>query len=216
MGRGSSKAGTKDGGDLQGKGGDAGKVTDVQDMLSQRSTKEAEVDEVMAVAQRMNNLFGEGDKIQQYQTANMTGNAMAYYDTAGNIAINNRYMNNAGVDKAMDVASKNRFHPDRGNKSGMQALASHEYGHALSDRVAQRLGSPDIETASREIVNRARAKTGHKTNMGFAEKISGYATYNFAECVAEATSDWYCNGSKAKKESRAVVSVMNSILKKGK
>lgn len=214
MGRGSSKAG--DGGDLQGKGGDVGTVKNTKDMLSQRGTKQAEVDEVMAVAQRMNNLFGEGDQITQYQTADVSGTTMAFYDTAGNIAINNRYMNNAGIDKAMDSATKSGFHPDRGNKSGMQAVASHEYGHALTDRVAKQLGAKDIESASKTIVNRAREKTGQKTNMAFAKNISGYATYNFAECVAEATSDWYCNGSKAKKESRAIVSVMNSILKNGR
>lgn len=49
--------------------------------------------------------------------------------------------------------------------------------------------------------------------MNFAKKISGYAQYNFAECVAEAVSDWYCNGGKAKKESRAVMAVLNNVLR---
>ena len=42
-----------------------------------------------------------------------------------------------------------------------------------------------------------------------AAKISGYAKTNYAECVAEAFADVYCNGKNAKKESRAVVSELN-------
>ena len=129
--------------------------------------------------------------------------------------MNQRYMNGPAMDAAYDVSVKSGFHPARGNKSGIQAVASHEYGHALSDKAAAKLGT-SIEGASRQIVERARKKTGQRTNMAFAGKISGYAQYNFAETVAEAVSDWYCNGSKASKQSRAVVSVLNSILKKGK
>ena len=123
-------------------------------------------------------------------------------------------MNGAKMDAAYDAAVAKNFHPSRGNKSGMQAVASHEYGHALSDKAASKMGLGSLEEASRQIVERARAKTGHKTNMSFAGKISGYAQYNFAETVAEAVSDWFCNGSKASKESRAVMSVVNSILRR--
>ena len=35
-----------------------------------------------------------------------------------------------------------------------------------------------------------------------------------AEALAEAFADVYCNGSKASKESKAIVDVMNSYLKK--
>lgn len=202
------------GGNLLGKEGSVTNVSNVKDMLTQRGAMQAEVDEVLAVSQRLNNLYGGNGQINQFQTASMTG-ALAYYDSNGNIAVNQRYMNNAGMDAAYDAAVKSGFHPSRGNKSGIQAVASHEFGHALSDKAAQKLGLSSLEDASRQIVERARAKTSHKTNMSFAKNISGYAQYNFAECVAESVSDWYCNGSKAKSESRAVMAVMNNILKSG-
>ena len=205
--------GSGSGGDLLGKSGDPGKVSNIRDMISMRGQQQQETDDVLSVARRMTSLFGQDQAINQFQVANMTGSAMAYYDSDGNIAMNQKYMNTEGMNAAYDAAVKSGFHPGRGNKSGTEAVASHEYGHALADKCGQKLGQRDIEAASRTIVERARKKTGQRTNMAFAQKISGYAQYNFAECVAEAVSDWHCNGSKAKKESRAIVAVMNSILK---
>jgi len=43
--------------------------------------------------------------------------------------------------------------------------------------------------------------------------VSGYAEENNAECVAEAFADVFCNGKKAKAESRAIVSVLEKYLK---
>lgn len=211
------RGGKRGGGDLLGKGGDTGKVLDTSDMISQRGKYQTEVDDVLSVSQRMNNLFGNEGQIEQFQIAKMTGRAMAYYDSNGNIAVNSRYMNSKGMNAAYDAAVKNNFHPSRGNKTGMEATAAHEFGHALTERVGAKMGKAgfdNLESVARDVVERARSKTKHSTNMSFAGKISGYAQYNFAECVAEATSDWFCNGSKAKKESRAIVAVMNSILKK--
>lgn len=213
MGRGSSKSGGS-GGDLLGKSASASNVSNIQDMISQRGQKQEAVDDVLSVSRRLDGIYGEESQITQFQTAKMTG-ALAYYDSGGNIAMNERYMNAKGMNAAYDQAVKDKFHPPRGNKTGIQAVASHEYGHALADKVGAKLGISDIESASREIVERARKKTNHKTNMSFAQKISGYGQYNFAECVAESVADWYCNGSKAAKESRAVMSVINSVLKKG-
>ena len=211
-GRGSGSGGG--GGNLLGKQGSTGKVSNVRDMISERSQRQTETDEVLSVARRMTGLYGSDNAINQFQIAKMGGGAMAYYDSDGNIAMNERYMNSAGMNSAYDAATKSGFHPSRGNKSGVQAVASHEYGHALADNVGRKWGMNDVEGASRRIVERARAKTSHKTNMDFAKQISGYAQYNFAECVAEAVSDWHCNGSRAKKESRAIMAVINHELRR--
>jgi len=208
-GRGSGSGG----GGLLGKQGNVGKVSNIRDMISERGSRQIETDDVLSVARRMNGLYGESGQINQFQIANMSGGAMAYYDTNGNIAMNDSYMNTAAMNAAYDSGAKSGFHPSRGNKSGVEATASHEYGHALADKVSQKLGYKDIESGSRSIVERARKKTGQRKNMDFAKRISGYAQYNFAECVAEAVSDWYCNGSRAKKESRAVMAVINHELR---
>lgn len=215
MGRRGSGSGSG-GGNLLGKQGSTGKISNVRDMISERGQRQVETDEVLSVGRRMTGLYGSDSAVNQFQVAKVGGGTMAYYDSNGNIALNEKYMNSEGMNRAYDAATKNGFHPSRGNKSGIQAVASHEYGHALTDMAAQRMGYGGfngIEKASKTIVERARAKTSHKTNMSFAGKISGYAQYNFAECVAEAVSDWYCNGSKAKKESRAVMAVLNSTLR---
>lgn len=213
-GRGSGSG--KGGGDLLGKQGNVGKISNVRDMISERSKRQAETDEVLSVGRRMTGLYGGDSAVNQFQIAKVGGGTMAYYDAEGNIALNEKYMNSEGMNRAYDAAVKGGFHPSRGNKSGMQAVASHEYGHALTDMAAQRMGLGGfggIEEASRQIVERARKKTRQRTNLNFAKKISGYAQYNFAECVAEAVSDWYCNGSRAQKESRAVMAVLNNILR---
>ena len=202
------------GGDLLGKQGEVGSVSNVRDMISERGKRREETDDVLSVGRRMTDLYGKDTAVNQFQIAKIGGGTMAYYDSDGNIAMAESYMNSKGMNAAYDAAVKSGFHPSRGNMSGIQAVASHEYGHSLSDYAARKMGGKSIESASRTIVERARAKTNHKTNLAFASKISGYAKYNFAECVAEAVSDWYCNGGKAAKESRAVMAVLNNVLRR--
>lgn len=43
--------------------------------------------------------------------------------------------------------------------------------------------------------------------------VDSYATDSNAECIAEATTDVYCNGKKAKAESKAVVQVLRNLIK---
>lgn len=213
-GRGSGSG--KGGGDLLGRPGNTGPISDVRDMISERGKRQEETDDVLSVGRRMTGLYGGESAVNQFQLAKVGGGTMAYYDADGNLAMNEKYMNADGMNRAYDAAVKNGFHPSRGNMSGIQAVAAHEYGHALTDLAAQRMGLGGfggIEEASRQIVERARKKTRQRTNMNFAGKISGYAQYNFAECVAESVSDWYCNGSSAKKESRAVMAVLNNVLR---
>ena len=95
----------------------------------------------------------------------------------------------------------------------MQAVASHEYGHVLTQQAGAKLGQPDMDAAAKLIVDRARATTSHKGSVSMAKKISGYAGHSNAECVAEAIADVYCNGNKAAAESRAIVKELKSILK---
>ena len=110
------------------------------------------------------------------------------------------------------------FHPSSGKKTGLQATAAHELGHKLTADVAVKMGKTrfSIDSAAKEIVEKARKDTGHKGVIKLAEKISGYATYSNAEAIAEAVCDVYCNGGKAKKESIAIVKVIDSYLKQNK
>ena len=141
---------------------------------------------------------------------------LAYYDGAG-IAINSTFLNSEKMNEAYQKCVKSGFHPSSGSKSGMEAVVSHELGHALTDMVGSKMGITGINRTNESataIVNEARKQTKHRGVVQMASKISGYATHSNAEAVAEAISDVYCNGKKAKAESRAIVDVINKYLKK--
>ena len=140
---------------------------------------------------------------------------MAYSDGT-NIGFNTNFFNSERLLRAYEACVKDKFHPKLGNKTAVQAVASHEYGHVLTQRAAEKLGISGVnvmDQAAKTIVDRARATTSHKGSVSMAKKISGYAGHSNAECIAEAVADVYCNGRNASAESRAVVRVLNDILK---
>ena len=140
---------------------------------------------------------------------------LAYYDGEG-VAINNEYLNSKTMNKAYQKCVESGFHPSSGSKTGMEAVVSHELGHALTDVVGSKMGITGINRTNESataIVNEARKQTKHRGVVQMASKISGYATHSNAEAVAEAMSDVYCNGKKARAESRAIVDVINKYLK---
>lgn len=131
-----------------------------------------------------------------------------------NIAVNNGFFDNASLNSAYDMTIQQGFHPSRGSKSGMEAVVAHEYGHALTDAAARKMGAKGIDEAATRIVSEARRTTGDRGVVQMAKKISGYATQSNAEAVAEAFSDVYCNGNRAARQSRAIVDVLNSYVKR--
>lgn len=200
-------------------GGEGVKESDIKsttDMLSAKNPSNAEaVNDYLQVAKDLAEEYGKDAQIDSFQIAELkpkAGGVIAYYD-GSHIALNEKFVDAGKMNKAYDECTKAGFHPSRGNKSGSQAVASHEYGHALTDAVAKKIGVKSLDAAADRIVNEARAQTGHRGVVKMAEKISKYATYSNAEAIAEAFSDVYCNGKKAKKESQAIVNVMNKYLK---
>lgn len=189
-------------------------IKDAKDLVSQRNEgtgdRRKQVDDVLTVAKYMNDEYKESGLVYQFQSAKMTksaAGALAVCD-GNNIIINDGYMNR-GMDKIYDAGGN--FHPSRGKKSAMEAVAAHEFGHALSDKVAKKLGLKNMDIASNRIMTEALKQSKTK---GFAKNISGYATTNASEAVAEAVCDVYCNGSKASSASKLVVEVLNKYLKK--
>ena len=141
-------------------------------------------------------------------------NALAYYDGDG-IAINAKYLNSKKMNDAYQRCVESGFHPKSGSKTGMEAVVAHELGHALNDMAGAKMGvKGGIDASSKAIVNEARKQTKHRGVVQMASKISGYARSSNAEAIAEAVADVYCNGKKARSESRAIVNVMNKYLKK--
>ena len=208
MGRGSSGGG---GGGLGSSGGNSITPRSSRNLISERERNPESVDEVLSVLKDVNDQYG-----YTIYDANVVdiGNstAIAYYELgADNIAVNQRYFDAAKMNSAYDNCVKSGFHPSRGNKTGTQAVVSHELGHALTDEAARKNGM-DFDSMAQKIVVDAFGNKSRRSTGRIAEKISGYATKNNAECIAEAFCDVYCNGKKAAAESHSIVNRLNGYL----
>lgn len=213
-GRGSSSS--SGGGFGRGGGIKASDILNTTSLISERERLQSEVDQVLTVGR---DIYNQYNVAPDYEIATIkdgkNGNTLAYMDAGGNLAINKKFMNSEAMNKVYDKDVEAGFHPSRGNKTGLEAVASHEMGHFLTSKVATKLGmsSADFDKASGKILEQAKKKAGYKKAYDMASKISGYAKQSKAEAVAEAFADVYCNGGKAKKESKAIVDVLNSYLK---
>lgn len=150
------------------------------------------------------------DDVREVNSAKLGGadktNTLGFYGN-GRVALNENYTDVGKMNRVYDEAVKSGYHPSRGNKTGTEAVAYHEMGHALTDHVAKKMGAKDLDDGAKKIVDNAYKATGGKgaAKKSWAGKISGYATENYAECVAEAIADCYCNGKKASKNSQAIM-----------
>ena len=208
-GRGSSSGGFGGGGGIS-----SADILSTTSFISERGNYQATVDDALSTLKD----FGEQydfvlDDLQMATLSADASSAIAYYD-GKNMGWNEKFMDKDALDKAYESSVKSGFHPKLGNKSSVQAVASHEIGHALTAEVGKKIGTHDIDKASRQILKDAKKQTRHKDMYSLASKISGYAKQKPAETVAEAVCDVYCNGKKARKESQAIVNVINGYLKK--
>lgn len=148
--------------------------------------------------------YGSAVKDVKLYVADM--NALGMSD-GKNVYMSRAYSSNKGLTESMKQSAKEGFHPKIGKKSGAEAVTAHEFGHVLSQKATSKAG-----VSEREIVKRAGKKYGEKVNY-VAGHISRYARYNYSETIAEAFADVYCNGNRANKFSRAIVSEVKSLLK---
>ena len=190
-----------------------------RDLVSERERKRIEVDDVLSVARDLEREYGDDGIVFGFDVATPVGrsgqNVMAYYD-GENIAVMNKYFDAAQMQEAYDRCVDAEVHPSRGHKTGLQATVAHEFGHLLTGSAAKKMGM-SFDAAAKTIVEEARKTTGDRGSVIMARKISIYATANYAETIAEAYADVYCNGSRglsgAQWQSKAIVNVLNKYLK---
>lgn len=191
----------------------AGHILSTKSLISERERYQKEVDQVMTVLRDVEKRYGVIVTDAQIATLDKAGaSTMAYYDKDGNLAINEKYFDAAKMQAAYDACVDEGFHPGRGKKTGLEATTAHEMGHRLTDVAGVKAGNGEwsLDKTANQIVKQAAEKTGYTDTKAFAAKISGYAKQNHAEAIAEAYADVYCNGKKAKKESHAIVDVLNT------
>ena len=213
MGRGSSGTTQRYGGG----GLNPADIVSTTDMISERNRAPRSVQEVLQTSKEVWEEYGEN--IGQFVFAELKPKAqstIAYWD-GERIGLNTRYADVDGLNAAYADTVKSGFHPSNGNRTGTEAVAAHEFGHALTDAAADRMGLTGINKlneAANRIVAEARKQTSHRGVVQMAKAISTYATQSNAEAIAEAYADVFCNRSKAKAESRAIINVLNSYIKR--
>lgn len=211
--------GASSGGGGGGTGGvSSSDILNTRSLISERESQQALVDETLAVFDEVYNEYGTQVEDIHLATMKPGAGALAYYDSDDNIAINEKYFNSKTMGQAYADSVASGFHPSNGNKTALQAVVAHELGHKLTEQVGAKLGKPGfahIDATSRSIVSKASKAAGYKDVKSFRAKISGYAKSSNAEAIAEAFSDVFCNGKKARKESQSIMTVIKSYLKGG-
>lgn len=121
--------------------GDNVKIAGLTDVWSYRHQQGNEpfVDEINKGAQRMERdwpgLFGTTvntvDAVE-FEGAAKTGILGFWQPGTGRLALNQNYTDIDKMNAAYDGAVKSEYHPPRGNRTGTEAVALHEMGHALT------------------------------------------------------------------------------------
>lgn len=194
------------------KGISAANIVSEMDVWSYRHNPNNEpfVDAMNESARTMADDFPElMNSVNRVNAATLKGadkeGTLGYYGD-GSVSLNANYTNISKMNNVYDKAVASGYHPSRGNKSGTEAVMYHEMGHALTDAVKAKVGAKNLDQAAKTIVNNAYKNSGGKGGtLKWAGEVSGYAKESFAECIAEAVSDWYCNGNKASGTSKAIM-----------
>lgn len=194
-----------------GEGLNAGDILGTNNLLIDTDLDEVTRTEVTKTLKDFQDEYGLAYSNTRIAQLKKGANALAYYDGAG-IAINSAYLDSKTMNDAYQECVASGFHPSSGSKTGMEAVVAHELGHALNDMIGAKMGT-DIDGSAKRIFNEAMRSTRRNDAKKFAGKISGYATSSYAEAVAEAIADCYCNGRKARSESRSIKKVVDTYLK---
>lgn len=197
------------------------------DIWTYRHQKQNErfVDNVNQTIREMGETYKElNNVINDVYTAKINGeggrSVMAFWTENGELGINKHFGNIDRMAKAYENSVNSGYHPSNGNKTAEQAVIAHELGHSLTTLAQQKTGAKNFDDVakrimkdSQKILNKQAGKRKYQGTNKIANAISGYAKESNAECIAEATADVYCNGRKAKSESKAVVQALKKLIK---
>lgn len=200
--------------DFGGGGGVSLNIADSRDLVSERERKQREVDQVLTTARRIMDDYGivvEGLDVSKI-TGRGAKSVIAYFSpSSGVVGVNQYFFDADKLDGAYDQSVERGFHPRRGRFSGLEAVTAHEMGHALNQEIANRLGG-NIDSVADRIVAEAYGTNAKSRIQSRNARISGYAGQDNAEAIAEAYADVYCNGRRAKADSKRIKAVLDRYL----
>ena len=209
--RGASSKGTagKHGGGMIGKR--TGATPKNEEYLSDQIGKKGGTgfaDEIMRTRDSLESVYGDAVKDITLMTATFAGEGVlgCYSPSENTVYMNKKYIGNSELTNSMLAAAKSGFHPSIGQYTGAEAVAAHELGHGMADYILSKSG-----VSAQQIVAGAAKKIKLPTE-NMAGYISEYARTNYSETIAEACADVYCNGSKATKQSKAIMAEVKSYL----
>lgn len=207
-GRGAGASGRYGGGG----GLDPADILSTTSLISEKGINEQMAGEILGTCRDVYDEYGMQLDDLHLATLKPGADAIAYYDGA-NVGWNKTYFDTQKLESSYADCVKTGFHPSNGKRTAAEAAAAHELGHALTDKAGIKMGVSGIDNIATRIVSEARAQTKHRGVVQMSRKISTYATHSNAEAIAEAFADVYCNGKKARSESRAIINVLNKYAK---
>lgn len=182
-------------------------------LISDRESNPQLVDNVLSSLRSMANDYNQTAGELSLATLKLNKNTMGVlaFSDGENISFNQSFWDEDKLTRAYDKSIAEGYHPGRGNKSAVEVIIAHEFGHNLNQTAANKMGL-SMDAAATQIVNEARRSTTSRGVVQMARKISGYATSSNAEAIAEAVADVYGNGGRAKAESKAIVNTLRKYL----
>lgn len=158
MGRGSSGTGES----LGSGGGNDIQINNEVDVWSYRHNRNNEpfVDDINSGVRTIQEDFpGVMQVVDRVEVASFSGKdgarALGVHTSDGVVALNRKYTDVARMNDVYDSGGK--YHPGRGNKSAVEAVALHEVGHALNDHLGKKTGK-GMDATAKDIVDAAYKK----------------------------------------------------------
>ena len=199
-----------------GGGGVSITVAETRDLVSERERKQVEVDQVLTTARNIMDDYGyiiEGLDVSKLKGRGAKS-VIAYFSPSdGTLGVNEYFFDAEKLEGAYADSIKSGFHPKKPKRiSALEAVTAHEMGHALNQAVADKLGG-NIDSIADRIVAEAYGTNQKEKIKRRNAKISGYAGQDNAEAIAEAFADVYCNGKKAKADSKRIKETLDRYMR---
>lgn len=161
----------------------------------------------------------QGNEIDMYVAKLGAGSGIAGFtitgsrnpEEVGRVAINEAFLKLGNEE--YDRAVANGHNADRGNKTAVEMIMSHEFAHRMVMSIAKDR-SISNEQAAEQIVRQAMRSAGLKGGWkNAAGKISSYATTNHQEAIAESMASYYAHGQNASPFARGVESAIKEMMR---